>query len=446
MSYDTRMRFRVFILLTSLVLATTLSAFERQTNAEYRARREKLAAKAGKAIVVLFASTEDEGQNATRGFRQNDDFFYLTGWSEPGAALLIVPKFEGREYSEAFFLPARNVSQERWTGPKAIAASEGIAGITGFDRVLSLDAMRDELVRVVPSPTAQILTDVSDDGSTSATIPLAWLRRANAFPNYSSFKDVKSLIGELRVTKDAGEIALLRKAAEATVESHRSALRTLRPGQSENEIAALIEYEYRRRGCEAPAFSSIVGSGLNSTVLHYASNSGTIQNGDLVVMDVGGEYSMYAADVTRTLPANGRFTPRQREIYDIVLGAQQAAVNAFRSGVSTIGRSSENSLYRVAMDYINTHGKDSRGEPLGKYFIHGLSHFVGLGVHDAGDGTKPLGPGAVFTIEPGIYITEEKIGVRIEDTYVVRSDGTLECISCGALKDAAAIEKAMAKK
>jgi Xaa-Pro aminopeptidase len=419
---------------------------ERQANTDYHARRERLAAKAGNAIVVLFASTEEEGQNSTRGFRQGDDFYYLTGWSEPGAALLIAPKTEKREYTEVFFLPGRNVSQERWTGPKAVADTNGIAGITGFDRVLPLDAMRDELVRILPSPAVRILTDISEQGTTPATVPLTWLSRANAFPNYVSYGDVKEMIAELRVTKDEGELALLRKAAESTVEGHRAAMRELRPGKSENEIAALIEYEYRRRGCEAPAFSSIVGSGLNSTVLHYAANDGTIADGDLVVMDVGGEYSMYAADVTRTLPANGHFTARQREIYDIVLGAQKAAVDAFKSGVSTINRTSENSLYKVAMDYINAHGKDLHGEPLGKYFIHGLSHFVGLAVHDAGDGAKPLGPGAVFTIEPGIYITEEKLGVRIEDTYAVRADGTLECISCGAIKDAAAIEKAMAAR
>lgn len=426
--------------------ALPASSLERQTNAEYRQRREKLAAKAGEGIVLMFASTEDEGQNATRGFRQNDDFYYLTGWPEPGAALVIAPKTDARAYTETMFLPARNASQEQWTGPKNVAATPAIANATGFDRVLPLDAMRDELVRLLPSPTVKILTDLSEEGATPASVPLAWLRRANAFPNYASFVDVDSLIGELRTTKDAGEVALIRKAAAATVASHVAALKAVRPGVSENEIASLIEYEYRRRGAEAPAFSSIVGAGANATVLHYSANDGRLAAGDLVVMDVGGEYSMYASDVTRTVPVSGRFTPRQREIYSIVLDAQQAAVDAFRAGVSTIGRKSENSLYTVAMNYINSHGKDLHGQPLGQYFIHGLSHFVGLGVHDAGDGAKPLQPGAVFTIEPGIYIPEERIGVRIEDTYIVTAEGKLECISCAAPKTIEAIERAMAAK
>ncbi|MCI0351785.1 MAG: M24 family metallopeptidase, partial [Acidobacteriales bacterium] len=164
------------------------------------------------------------------------------------------------------------------------------------------------------------------------------------------------------------------------------------------------------------------------------------------VMDVGGEYSMYATDITRTLPANGKFTARQREIYEIVLGAQRAAEAAFESGKSTLGRTAENSLHRVAYEYINTHGKDRHGQPLGKYFIHGLSHFVGLNVHDPGDATAPLKAGAVFTIEPGIYIPEEKLGVRIEDIYYVDANGKLVNLTAILPHTADEVERAMAEK
>jgi len=186
-----------------------------------------------------------------------------------------------------------------------------------------------------------------------------------------------------------------------------------------------LQYEWGKRGCERPAYAPIVGSGFNSTVLHYSDDSRTIESGDLVVMDAAGEYSLYASDITRTIPASGKFTARQREIYDIVLGAQKAAIAAFQSGKSTLQRNTPDTLYKVAYDYINTHGKDSHGEPLGKYFIHGLGHYVGLGVHDDGDYSIPLGPGMVFTIEPGIYIPEEKLGVRIEDMFYVDSGGKL---------------------
>jgi Xaa-Pro aminopeptidase len=165
-----------------------------------------------------------------------------------------------------------------------------------------------------------------------------------------------------------------------------------------------------------------------------------------VVIDAAGEYSMYASDITRTLPASGHFTARQREIYDIVLGAQQAAEAAFKSGKSTMKRNDPESLFKVAFDYINTHGKDLHGQPLGQYFIHGLGHPVGLNVHDATDSNALLGPGQVFTIEPGIYIPEESLGVRIEDDYYVDADGKLIKLSGALPSKAEDVEKAMAGK
>ena len=396
---------RLFLLLAIALLAIP-------TSADPRARRQRLAEKLDGRVLVLFASTEEEGQNATGAFRQNDDFYYLTGWNEPGAGLVITGN------TQILFLPAQNVSQERWTGPKVTAATPNVRAITGFDRVEPLDAMRNVLAGLLPSPTVTILT-------VPGSAPVEWLRRANAFPNYVTFASAAPVIAGFRMIKDPDEIALIRKATNATVTAHQAARRAVRPGMSENELAGLIEYEFRRAGCEGPAFSSIVGSGLNSTVLHYSANSGVMRDGDVVLIDIGAECSSYASDVTRTLPVNGRFTPRQQQIYDIVLAAQQAAVAAFQPGVSTIGRTSPNSLYRVAYDALEKHG-------LGKYFIHGLSHYVGLGVHDAGDRDAPLRPGTVFTIEPGVYIPEEKIGVRIEDIYLVREDGRLECLSCGS--------------
>jgi len=415
-----------------------LLGFERQPNADYRVRREHLAAKLdAQAVALVFANSEAEGQNATGGFRQNDDFYYLTGWNEPGAAVLVAPANDKRPYTEVLFLPAHNATQERWTGPKLGPESADAPRVTGFDRVESLDQMRDRLVALLPGPAAVIYTD------SPAAVPIEWLKRANAFPNYTSYRDSKAVVGELRVTKDAGELALIRKASDATVEAHKAAMRSAKPGMTENELSAIMQFEFQRRGCEAPAYSPIVGSGFNSTVLHYSQNSGTMQAGDLVVLDVGGEYSRYATDVTRTLPVSGHFTPRQREIYDIVLAAQKAAVDAFKSGASSMARTAPNSLYKVAYEYINTHGKDLHGQPLGPYFIHGLSHYVGLAVHDSGDSAAPLGPGAVFTIEPGIYIPEEKLGVRIEDTYAVGSDGQLNCLSCAVVKKGDEVEAMM---
>ena len=175
-------------------------------------------------------------------------------------------------------------------------------------------------------------------------------------------------------------------------------------------------------GSEAEGYAPIVGAGPNSTALHYDKLSRKIEDGDIVVLDVGAQYSGYSADITRTLPANGKFTPRQREIYEIVLGAQNAALAAIKPGMDYCQRGSK-SVHKIAYDYINSHGKDLHGKSLGQYFIHGLGHDIGLDVHDPGDYCKPLEPGMVVTVEPGIYIPEENLGVRIEDDILITETG-----------------------
>jgi Xaa-Pro aminopeptidase len=199
---------------------------------------------------------------------------------------------------------------------------------------------------------------------------------------------------------------------------------------------------YFERGCERHAYPPIVGSGPNSVILHYMTNHRRIDSGEVVVADVGAECSDYASDITRTVPANGKFTPRQREIYEIVLGAQKAAIAAVKPGMRL--RADGPSLYQVAYDYINSHGRDLHGQPLGKYFVHGLGHYVGLDVHDPGDYAAPLKAGMVITVEPGIYIPEENIGIRIEDVVVVTADGA-RVLSAALPREIADIEKLVGK-
>jgi Xaa-Pro aminopeptidase len=426
------MRRRVSLLALLVLLASALSyCLDRQPNADYRARRVALSKLSKGGVTVLFAPVEPSGGNAIYGFRQDDNFYYLTGWTEPGAAIVIAPAVDAtatapaRAYTEVLYLPAHNTVQEKWTGPKLGADDSKAASVTGFDRVEVLDKMRDDITKLLTGFTrTSILTDTAIAPDTSAsTDPMSWLRRANAFPPGTGVSDVKPLLAELRVRKDAGELDLIRHATNASIAAHRLAFKLVRPGANEHQIAAAMQGEFMMRGCERPAYAPIVGSGFNSTVLHYSEDSKQIADGDVVVMDVAGEYSMYASDVTRTVPANGKFTARQREIYDIVLGAQRAAEAAFVANKSVLTGDTADSLYKVAIQYINSHGKDLHGEPLGKYFIHGLGHFVGLNVHDVGRG--PLSAGMVFTIEPGIYIPEEKLGVRIEDIYYVDANGKL---------------------
>jgi Xaa-Pro aminopeptidase len=443
---------QVFFSFLSLVIVLSVArsaALDRQPNSDYHARREALAKKAG-GLVVLFAPMESEGPNDLYGFRQDDNFYYLSGLSEPGAALLVAPAAEAkpdapaRAYTEVLFLPARNLIQEKWTGPKLGPENPEAPKITGFDHVEDMTRLPDDVVKLASGVRPVIYTDVASHDETSASAgPLAFLKNVNSF---LSFQDVKPMLSSLRTTKDEGEVALIRKAVDASVAAHFAAFKAIKPNLNEREISALMQYEWGKRGCERPAYAPIVGSGFYSTVLHYSDDDNLMKAGDVVVIDAAGEYSMYAADITRTFPINGHFTARQREIYDIVLGAQRAAAEAFKSGKSTLRRGGPDSLYQVAYDYINTHGKDLHGQPLGQYFIHGLGHYIGLNVHDPGDYTVPLGPGMTFTIEPGIYIPEENLGVRIEDDYYVEKDGTLTKLSGALPSTAEEVEKLMAGK
>ena len=320
----------------------------------------------------------------------------------------------------------------------------GEKGIVDF-----VDHLLRDAGTVVGECHEQVVAGLRQRNSDSAlfadggTEPLTFLRRTNAF---LFFQDVRPMLASLRTNKDPGEASLIRKAVDASVAAHSAAMKAVKPNVREFEISALMQYEWGKRGCERPSYSPIVGSGHNSTVLHYSDNSNTMKAGDVVVIDAAAEYSMYAADITRTLPVNGHFTARQKEIYDIVLGAQEAAMSAFQSGKSMLVGDSEASLNKVAKDYIKSHGKDLHGQPLDQYFIHGLGHYIGLNVHDAGDYKAPLGPGVAFTIEPGIYIPEENLGVRIEDDYYVDADGKLIKLSAAAPSTAADVEKAMAGK
>ena len=432
-----------------LELGATCLGLDRQPNADYRARRIALAQKLNGGVAIVFAGTEAEGPNAVYGFRQDNNFYYLSGWTEPGAALVVVSEVaakdnaSARPYTEILFLPVHNVAQEKWTGPKLGADNPQAPAITGFDRVENLDRMPAELARILGKNPAAIYEDSESPSSASS---MDWLRRTNTFPLRTSTHDLKPLLAQLRVVKDQGEVERIRHATDASIAAHMAALQMLKPGLNEHDIDARMQYEFMKRGCERPAYAPIVGSGADSTVLHYSADDAPITTGDVVVMDVAGEYAMYASDITRTAPADGTFTARQREIYNVVLGAQQAAMAGFKQGKTKLTGRGSDSLFQVAYDYINTHGKDLHGQPLGQYFIHGLGHYVGLEVHDVGDTSVPIPRGAVFTIEPGIYIPEEKLGVRIEDIVWVSPDGALVNLTAALPHTAEDIEAAMAGK
>jgi Xaa-Pro aminopeptidase len=241
----------------------------------------------------------------------------------------------------------------------------------------------------------------------------------------------------MRVVKDEIELAALRKAIHITTEAHKAAMRAARPGMYEYQIEATIEFTFRNLGADRVGFPSIVGSGPNTTILHYDVNRRRVQEGDLVLADIGAEWGQYTADVTRTFPISGRFSDRQKDIYNLVLGTQLAVIDAIKPGVTM------RDLSMIARNYMSAHSGALCGtQDCSQYFIHGLGHWLGMRVHDVGDYTMPLQPGMVFTLEPGIYIPGEELGVRIEDDILVTETGC-EVLSVNAPKTVEEIESLM---
>jgi Xaa-Pro aminopeptidase len=404
-------------------------AAELQPKEVYKERRRRLIERVGDGTVVMWGAGDDRGYGDVGTFRQSSSFFYLTGVELPNAIMVTRPGDGG----DLLFLPPRDPNVERWTGPKW-GPGEEAAEVFGFDEVVStepseivLDARRrpvpgfeGRLQGWLSEPDAVLWTELPAVG-TGAVLPPTHRFLANLRERLPTFavRDVDEHMTVLRGIKDDGEIALMRKAIDITVEGQKRAARTMRPGIGESVIDGVVYAAFREGGAEGLAFPSIVGSGYNATTLHYDQNVGTCDDGELVVVDVGARYGYYCGDLTRTYPANGQFTDRQREIYDLVLEAHDRAAEAMKPGVTVFDI--RKIVYGVFED---SKLRDSEGESLGQYFIHGLGHPLGLDAHDPGADENPLEPGMVITNEPGIYLPEEELGVRIENDFLITEDGS----------------------
>jgi len=440
-----------------LLLAASSAApsLEKEPAADYHARRTALANELHGGVAILFAA--EEPVLDFDPYRQDSDFYYLTGWNEPGAALLIVgPNSDTgragqpahkRDYKEILFLPTRNLRMEQYTGAKMDASTPGVAHTTGVDSVEQMTSLAADLNRLIADDRRLALSIWTQPHVKAADSLLDFTAATLGATAFES-RDVTSLTMPLRVIKDADEVDLLKKASAASIAGQREMMRAVRPGEIERTVAGAMTAAWYRQGCERPSYAPIVGTGIDSTILHYSENARTIADGDIIVVDAACEYSMYASDITRTVPANGHFTARQREIYNVVLGAQKAAIDAFVAGKSKINdftHHDPDTLDAVAYNYINTHGKDLHGQPLGKYWLHGLGHMVGIDVHDPAQYPAVLKPGMVFTIEPGVYIPDEKLGVRIECDFLVLPDGKLLDLDADLPHTAEEVEAAMQK-
>ncbi len=378
--------------------------------------------KAADVVIVLVGETEEPEDGK---YRQSNNFAYLTGVETPHASLILWPA----EDRDALYLPARDPHEENWTGPKLGPGPEA-ASATGFDRVEPASAFLGDLFAAIAdpgkrsliarSPTVYLLSPTPKPTAGGPSAGLARLLREAT--TTARFKDLAAILGESRKVKSPSEIALLRKAIAITGDAQSAAIRLVAPGVPEYGLEGAILGAFVGGGGQRPGFASIVGSGPNSTVLHYNANRRTMRDGELVVVDIGAEYFYYTADITRTLPVGGKFTPRQREVYQLVLDCQSAVAAAFKPGVTTLG--GQNSFARDFFRKSPLRAKDDGVErSMDHFFTHGLGHYLGMDVHDVGDSSRPLAPGEVFTIEPGLYIPSEGFGVRIEDDYLVTKAG-----------------------
>jgi Xaa-Pro aminopeptidase len=393
----------------------------------YRARRQRLLEQMGTGVAVIFAA-----DTIGHGDRQDLDFYYLTGLEfEHGAALMLAP--EHPDFKEQLFLRALDVEDNRWHGNRPLLG-RGVELGTGFAKVKRMNLLAPSLTDAVLQSKERELVYLGPVVGYTSPIPkqLQVLRDVSARVLHSKIRDAHELLPRMRSVHDEHELAIMRRAVEITGGGFAAAMRAARPGMNESALQAVFEAHFRANGSHSNAYNPIVGAGLNTCVLHYNLNRREMRDGDLVLCDVGCEYEMYASDITRTFPVNGRFTPRQAEVYTVVLNAWKAAVAQVRPGATW------QQLNDAARDVIDAAGFSDE-------YFHSVGHFVGLYVHDAGLQREPLRPGMVITIEPGIYIASEEIGVRIEDDILVTESGC-EVLSASIPREIHEIEAVMAHR
>jgi Xaa-Pro aminopeptidase len=413
----------------------------------YRARRKGLQDRLEeRAVALVLGATDVRGYGDVGTFRQDPSFFYLTGVELPGAALLL------QKEHETLLLPARRPNIEAWTGPK-FGPGEDTARELGFEAVLDRDQSEvvvDARRRPEPGLTDRV-ADAARDGATlwvplpsgTSGEPSAEQRFVQTLrdrlPSFT-VRDLSPVLAEMRLRKEPGEVELMRRAILATVAAMGAAAARVRPGTREAEVDGAAFAALRACGADGWAFPPIVGSGQAGCVLHYDANRGLLVDGELVVVDIGARWGYYCGDLTRTFPVNGRFTPRQRQLYHAVFAACEAAAATLAPG-STIA-----AARKAAFTVLEKSGlQGDGGRTLGQFFIHGIGHFLGLEAHDVGGENPTLVPGMVLTIEPGVYLPGEGIGIRIEDNYLI-TEGGAENLSASLPSDAQAIERLVARR
>jgi Xaa-Pro aminopeptidase len=425
----------------------------------YARRRARLAARLGNGVAIVPTAPEClRNRDAHYPYRYDSYFYYLTGFREPEAVLVLVG---GETPRSMLFCREKNAEREIWDGFRygPEAAREAFA----FDEACSiteLDARMPDLLADRPAVQVHLGSDPLWDGRVLGWVNALRGRARSGVAAPGDLRDVRVLLDEMRLIKDGHEVALMRRAGDISAAAHRLAMQAARPGVAEYAVEAVLQHEFRRCGAQAPAYTPIVAGGVNACVLHYVENNATLADGDLLLIDAGCELDGYASDITRTFPVNGRFSGPQRDVYELVLAAQAAAIAVVKPGAHW-NAPHDAAVAVLAQGFIDlkllcgTLDAVLEQETYKQFYMHRTGHWLGLDVHDAGEYKtggewRELQPGMVLTIEPGCYIRPgpgvpeafAHIGIRIEDDALV-TDGGCEILSAAAPKSVADIEALM---
>ena len=429
---------------------------------EFARRRKQLMRIVGnEGICIVPAAPERLRNNDSHyPYRQDSDFHYLTGFAEPEAVLALIP---GREHGEAIlFCRERDPEREAWDGARA--GQQGAVSEFGMDDAFPIGDIDDILPGMIEG-RSRVYYHFGRDADFDVQL-IGWVNRVRARIKHGArapheFVALGHILHDLRLYKTRDELRVMRKAAQIAAAAHVRAMRAVSPGMNEHELEAELLHEFRRRGA-VPSYEPIVGGGANACVLHYRANNAPLRDGDLLLIDAGAEYQCYASDITRTFPVNGRFSPEQRALYDLVLAAQRAAIDQVRPG-KPFGAYHDAAVRTLTAGLIKLGllkggiEKNIREQTYRRFYMHKTGHWLGLDVHDVGDYRvdgefRELESGMVVTVEPGLYIAPDAkgvaakwrgIGIRIEDDVVV-TKGDPEVITTAVPNDPDAIEALMA--
>ncbi|MCC5939057.1 MAG: aminopeptidase P family protein [Lunatimonas sp.] len=401
----------------------------------YIRNRAKLISRLPKHALAIFHANDILPTNAdgTMRFRQNNDLFYLTGVDQEETILVLCPDFPKKEYREMLFVRKTDEHIAVWEGHKL--TKEEAAECSGIGQVEWTDSF-EGILTMLMALSDEVFLNTNEHLRASVKVETRDARFINyckeRYPLHT-YRRVAPFMHQLRAVKEPEEIAQLQRACDITDAGFRRILKFAKPGVMEYELEAEFLHEFVRRGSKGFAYEPIIASGPNACVLHYIDNDQECRDGELILLDVGAEYGNYNADMTRTIPVNGKFTKRQREVYDAVLRVQRTAFGMLRPGViiqdyhQEIGLVMQAELISLGLITAqDIEGQDPQWPAYKKYFMHGTSHHLGLDVHDVGTMYEPIQEGMVFTVEPGIYIPEEGFGIRLENNIVIQRDGYLD--------------------